>query len=92
MLLLLYENIFFEITSSDSQKLSYRTVICKDNTKHYDVKFFRTFGLLNIDINILSKIKCTRMGLLSDKRIGKDQTCEFYFRQCSFPPKFCRLC
>ena len=38
ILLKLYENIFDEKTLSDSQKVSYITLICKDPEKHYDVK------------------------------------------------------
>ena len=71
----LYENIFDENTLSDSQKLSYITLICKDSSKHFDVKAYRPISLMNYDVKILSKLICRRMGLVIDNLIDVDQTC-----------------
>jgi hypothetical protein len=43
ILLKLYEHIFDEKTLSNSQKVSYITLICKDPEKHYDVKKIITY-------------------------------------------------
>ena len=75
ILLKVYENIFDENTLSDSQKISFITLICKDSTKHNDVKSYRPISLMNVDVKILSKIICNRMSLVCGKIIGIDQTC-----------------
>ena len=75
LLLELYENCYDENTLSESQKLSYITLICKDSAKHDDVKFYTPIGLMNYDVKILSKLICKRMGFVSDKIVGIDQTC-----------------
>ena len=75
MLLKLYENICNEKTLSNSQKISYITLICKDPEKHYDVTNYRPISLINIDVKILSKLICKRMSLVCDNIIGIDQTC-----------------
>ena len=74
-LLDLYTNIFSENTLSDSQKLSYITLICKDEKKHFDVKAYRPISLMNYDVKILSKLLCNRIGSVIDSIIHLDQTC-----------------
>ena len=75
MLLKLYENIFDENTMSESQKVSYITLICKDISKHFDVKAYRPISLMNYDVKILSKIICKRMSTVCDTLVHKDQSC-----------------
>ena len=58
MLLQLYDNIFNENSLSESQKMSYITLICKDPITHDDVKNYRPISLMNIDVKILSKLIC----------------------------------
>ena len=80
MLLKLYENIFEENSLSNSQKVSYITLICKDLNKHYDVKAYRPISLMNYDVKILSKLICKRMSSVCDKLINLDQTCAIPYR------------
>lgn len=47
---------------SDSQKLSYITLICKDETKSDEMKCYRPISLLNIDYKIISKVISQRLG------------------------------
>jgi hypothetical protein len=54
ILLKLYEHIFDEKTLSNSQKVSYITLICKDPEKHYDVK--KSYNLLKVFTSILIKL------------------------------------
>ena len=60
---------------SDTQKLSYITLICKDVTKADDMKCYRPISLLNVDYKIISKIITIRLGKVLPKIIGIDQTC-----------------
>ena len=60
---------------SDSQKVSYITLICKDSSQSYDVKKYRPISLMNVDVKILSKLLCSRITLVSDKIVGIDQAC-----------------
>lgn len=57
------------------QKVSYITLICKDPIKHDDVNNYRSISLMNIDVEILSKLISNRMSVVSDNIIGIDQTC-----------------
>ena len=61
--------------SSDTQKLSYITLICKDVTKPDEMKCYRPISLLNIDYKIIPKIITIRFGKVLPKIIGIDQTC-----------------
>ena len=54
--------------------MSYIALICKDPIKHDDVKNYRPISLMNIDVNILSKLICIRMSVFSNNIIGIDQT------------------
>ena len=60
---------------SESQKLSYITLICKDETRADEMKCYRPISLLNIDYKIISKIITIRLGNILPKIIGIDQTC-----------------
>ena len=60
---------------SDTQKLSYITLICKDVTKADEMKCYRPISLLNIDYKIIPKIITIRLGKVLPKIIGIDQTC-----------------
>ena len=69
-------NLAFEQNSlSNSQKLSYITLICKDKSQSDDMKFYRPISLLNIDYKIISKILSQRLSNILPKIIGIDQTC-----------------
>ena len=60
---------------SNSQKLSYITLLCKDENQSDNMKFYRPISLLNTDRKILSKILTTRLGHILPKIIGISQTC-----------------
>ena len=60
---------------SETQKLSYITLICKDETRSDEMKCYRPISLLNIDYKIISKIITIRLGKVLPKIIGIDQTC-----------------
>ena len=60
---------------SDSQKRSYITLICKDETRGDEMKCYRPISLLNIDYKIISKTITNRLGKVLPKIIGIDQTC-----------------
>lgn len=60
---------------SDSQKLSYITLICKDDAQSDDMKCYRPISLLNIDYKIISKIISTRLSNILPQLINADQTC-----------------
>ena len=60
---------------SETQKLSYITLICKDETRSEEMKCYRPISLLNIDYKIISKIITIRLGKVLPKIIGIDQTC-----------------
>ena len=60
---------------SETQKLSYITLICKDETRSEEMKCYRPISLLNIDYKIISKTITIRLGKVLPKIIGIDQTC-----------------
>ena len=60
---------------SDSQKLSYITLICKDQTRADEMKCYRPISLLNIDYKIISKVISQRLGNVLPRIIHLDQTC-----------------
>ena len=66
---------FNENSLSDSQKLSYITLICKDKSQSNDMKFYRPISLLNIDYKIISKVLSSRLSNVLPKIINADQTC-----------------
>ena len=71
----LYNSIFDKGELSDSQKLSYISLLCKDKNNSSNMKNWRPISLLNIDYKILSKVITNRLGKVLDKLVGIDQTC-----------------
>lgn len=59
---------------SQTQKLSYITLICKDETRADEMKCYRPIYLLNIDCKIISKVITNRLGTILSSIIGNDQT------------------
>lgn len=59
---------------SNTQKLSYITLICKDKSRADEMKCYRPISLLNIDYKIISKVISCRLGKVLPKIIGIDQT------------------
>ena len=60
---------------SESQKLSYITLICKDKTRADNMKCYRPISLLNVDYKIISKVLSSRLSNVLPNIIGLDQTC-----------------
>ena len=60
---------------SNTQKLSYITLICKDESRADEMKCYRPISLLNIDYKIISKVITIRLGKILPKIIDIDQTC-----------------
>ena len=58
-----------------SSKTSYITLICKDFKNASDVKNWRPISLLNVDVKIISKLLCTRLGKVIGEIVHLDQTC-----------------
>ena len=75
ILLYLFNTCFESGHMSESQKLSYITLLCKDNSNKTSVKNYRPISLLNIDRKILSKVLATRLGKVLPSIIGITQTC-----------------
>ena len=59
---------------SHTQKLSYITLICKDETRADEMKCYRPISLLNIDYKVISKVIANRLGNILPSIIGIDQT------------------
>ena len=57
-----------------TQRLSYITLICKDETRADEMKCYRPISLLNVDYKIISKIIATRLGKILPKIIDINQT------------------
>ena len=60
---------------SDSQKLSYITLICKDLDNATNVKNYRPISLLNYDYKLISKVITNRVKNVLEHIIHPDQTC-----------------
>ena len=60
---------------SDSQKRSYITLICKDQTRSDEMKCYRPTSLLIIDYKIISQVISQRLGTVLPRIIHLDQTC-----------------
>lgn len=60
---------------SESQRLSYITLICKDPSNSTERKNYRPISLLNVDRKVLSKVLATRLGSVLPSIIGIGQTC-----------------
>ena len=60
---------------SDSQKLSYISLICKDSKNSHLMKNYRPISLLNTDRKMLSKIITNRLTDVLPSIIGISQTC-----------------
>ena len=59
---------------SQTQRLSYITLICKDETRADEMKCYRPISLLNIEYKIISKVIANRLGTVLPNIIGIDQT------------------
>ena len=70
-----YAAIFEQGRLTDTQKMSYITLLCKDDNHAENMKNYRPISLLNVDYKILSKLLCNRLKPLLADTIHPDQTC-----------------
>lgn len=69
------QNIHLNKSLTDSQKLSYISLLCKDTSKPSDMKNWRPISLLNVDYKIISKVLANRLSKVIANIIHPDQTC-----------------
>lgn len=60
---------------SDTQKMGYITLLCKDPDNSTDVKNYRPISLLNCDYKLISKTITNRVKKVLEFIINPDQTC-----------------
>jgi exonuclease III len=60
---------------TESQRLSYITLLCKDKNKAEDLSSWRPISLLNTDYKILSKVILNRIKKVAGEIIHPNQTC-----------------
>jgi hypothetical protein len=70
----LYSLVFDEGILTESQRISYISLLCKDPKNSENMKNWRPISLLNIDYKILSKVLTTRLGNVMASIIHFDQT------------------
>jgi hypothetical protein len=66
---------FLKGTLPSSSTTSYISLICKDENNAENVRNWRPISLLNVDLKMISKTLCTRLGLVIEDIIHLDQTC-----------------
>ncbi|MCG8049147.1 MAG: reverse transcriptase domain-containing protein [Candidatus Thiodiazotropha endolucinida] len=71
----LIQNIFLNKSLTESQKLSYISLLCKDTSASENMKNWRPISLLNIDYKIITKVLATRLSKVIENVIHQDQTC-----------------
>ena len=67
--------IFNQKSLTESQRLSYITLLCKDEQNSHLMKNWRPISLLNYDYKIISKSITNRLGTVMDILVHEDQTC-----------------
>ena len=75
ILVKLYRQIFNENTLTSNMKLSYITLICKNENIPYLCKNYRPISLLNIDYKIITKVLSSRLRKHLPSLIHPDQSC-----------------
>ena len=75
ILVKLYKTVFSKGKLTNSMKLSYITLICKNEKEPHLCKNYRPISLLNIDYKIITKVLSNRLRTLLPKLIHPDQTC-----------------
>ena len=67
--------IFDKELLSDSQRLSYITLLCKNQNDSSNMKNWRPISLLNYDYKIISKSLSNRLNTVLETLVHEDQTC-----------------
>ena len=71
----IFTTIYDQESLCQSQRLSYISLLCKNNNEPQFCKNYRPISLLNVDYKILSKVLCNRLRPLLNDIIHPDQTC-----------------
>ena len=71
----IFATIFDQGCLSESQKISYITLLCKNANEPELCKNYRPISLLNVDYKILAKALCNRLRFCLSDIIHPDQTC-----------------
>lgn len=71
----IFQVIFSSQSLTESQKLSYISLLCKDTSDSSNMKNWRPISLLNIDYKIISKTLSIRLSKVLENIIHPDQTC-----------------
>lgn len=75
LFLAMTKEIFEEEALTDSQNLSYITLIPKESDDPTNMKHFRPISLLNVDYKIITKALTTKLSTVMPHLIHPDQTC-----------------
>ena len=75
ILCIVFATIYEKGCLSQSQKLSYISLLCKKPDEPELCKNYRPISLLNVDYKILTKVLCSRLRLCLSEIIHPDQTC-----------------
>ena len=71
----LFKAIFTSGTLSETQKLSYISLLCKNESDPKLMSSYRPISLLNVDYKILTKLLSRRLEKCLEKIVHIDQTC-----------------
>lgn len=71
----MFQTIHTQGDLATSQKLSYISVLCKDDSHPEIMGNYRPISLLNVDYKILTKVLCNRLKTVLGQLIHPDQTC-----------------
>jgi hypothetical protein len=75
VLVRVFDEAFVEGILPDSQRLSYISLLCKDESNSHLLKNYRPISLLNVDYKILTKVLCNRLKLVLEQVVHIDQSC-----------------
>lgn len=71
----LYNRLFDEGLLTISQRTGLITLLCKDENRRSNLKFWRPITLLSVDYKILSKVLSIRLSRCLDFLVNEDQVC-----------------
>lgn len=75
VLVKLFKAIHANGSLSESQKMSYISLLCKDENNSELLKNYRPISLMNLDYKIITKVLCNRLKHVMSSLVHPDQTC-----------------